>query len=238
MTDDRFDPTPRTRVKRLPDRGSYDRALVHAILDEGIHCHVGIAVEGQPFVLPMAYARRGDALLLHGASASRLLRSLSGGVPACVAVTHVDGLVIARSTFHHSMNYRSVVALGTATPILDRELKLGALADLVEHLVPGRSPDARGPSEQELKATTILEFPLTEVSAKVRSGPPGDEPEDLALGFWAGVIPMTMVYGDPAASPDLAAGIVLPRYLAGYRRGVRSDGAGGGPPPRRRAGDA
>ena len=156
MTTDRFDATPRTRVKRLPDRGSYDRALVHAILDEGIICHVGITVEGQPFVLPMAYARRGDALLLHGSSASRLLKSLAGGIHACVTVTHLDGLVIARSTFHHSMNYRSVVALGTATPILDPERKLQALADLVEHLVPGRGPDARPPNDQEMKATTIL----------------------------------------------------------------------------------
>jgi len=218
MTTDRFDATPRTRVKRLPDRGSYDRALVHAILDEGIICHVGITVEGQPFVLPMAYARRGDALLLHGSSASRLLKSLAGGIHACVTVTHLDGLVIARSTFHHSMNYRSVVALGTATPILDPERKLQALADLVEHLVPGRGPDARPPNDQEMKATTILDFPLTEVSAKVRSGPPGDEPEDLALPHWAGVIPMTTQYGHPEAAPDLSAKGPIPPYLIEYRR--------------------
>jgi nitroimidazol reductase NimA-like FMN-containing flavoprotein (pyridoxamine 5'-phosphate oxidase superfamily) len=235
VTDESFEPTPRTRVKRLPDRGSFDRALVHAILDEGIICHVGIAVEGQPFVLPMAYARRGDTLLLHGASASRLLKSLSGGVPACVTVTHLDALVIARSTFHHSMNYRSVMVLGTATPILDRERKLQALADLVERLVPGRGPDARPPNEQELKATTILELPLIEVSAKVRSGPPGDEPEDLALPHWAGIIPMTIAYGEPVPSPDLAAGSAVPRYLTGYNRAAPSGERGDAPPPRRRA---
>jgi len=218
MSTDGFEPTPRTRVKRIPDRGSYDRALVHAILDEGMICHVGIVSEGQPFVVPMAYARRGETLLLHGSSASRLLKSLAAGVPACVTVTHVDALVIARSTFHHSMNYRSVMALGTATPILEREAKLQALADLVEHLVPGRNPDARGPNEQELKATTILEFPLTEVSAKVRSGPPLDEEEDMGLPHWAGLIPMTTVFGAPVASPDLATGSAAPAYLVGYGR--------------------
>ncbi len=218
MTTDRFDPTPRTRVKRIPERGSYDRALVHAILDEGIICHVGVTVEGQPFVLPMTYARRGDALLLHGSSVSRLIKSLADGIHACVTVTHVDGLVIARSAFHHSMNYRSVMALGTATPILDPDRKLQALADLVEHLVPGRGPDARPPNDQEMKATTILEFPLTEVSAKVRSGPPGDEPEDLALPHWAGVIPMTTQYAAPQPAPDLKAPGEVPPYLVGYRR--------------------
>lgn len=215
---DQFEPTPRTRVKRIPDRGSYDRALIHAILDEGMICHVGIVSEGQPFVVPMAYARRGETLLLHGSSASRLLKSLAAGVPACVTVTHVDALVIARSTFHHSMNYRSVMVLGTATPILEREAKLQALADLVEHLVPGRGPDARGPNEQELKATMILEFPLAEVSAKVRSGPPLDEEEDMGLPHWAGLIPMTTVFGAPVASPDLTTGGAAPPYLVGYSR--------------------
>jgi uncharacterized protein len=179
----------RTRVKRIPDRGRYDRETIDAILDEGLVCHVGFEVDGQPYVIPTLYARAGDVVYLHGSSASRTLRQLSAGVPVCVTVTLLDGLVLARSVFHHSMNYRSVVLFGTATPLEGGE-KESALHALVEHLAPGRWDEARQPTPTELKATSILALPIDEASAKVRSGPPKDEPEDEDLPVWAGVVPV------------------------------------------------
>ena len=178
-----FTPTERTQVKRLPKRGAYDRETVFKILDEGFVCHVGFVVDGQPYVIPTNYGRSGDTLYLHGSAASRMLRTLSEGIPVCVTVTLVDGLVLARSAFHHSVNYRSVVALGTARLVDDPREKREALRLFTEHIMKGRWDDIRQPSEQEMKATTVLALPLEEVSAKVRSGGPIDDEEDYALGM-------------------------------------------------------
>ncbi|MFQ5527425.1 MAG: pyridoxamine 5'-phosphate oxidase family protein [Thermoanaerobaculia bacterium] len=210
--------TSRTRVRRIADRGHYDRGTIYSILDEGFVCHVGFVVEGQPYVIPTGYGRDGDRLILHGSVASRMFKHLAGGFDACVEVTLLDGLVLARSQFHSSMNYRSVVALGRAVPIRDEAEKLHALAVLVEHLVPGRGPDSRPPSDQELTVTEVLEFPLDEASAKIRVGPPGDDDKDLELGMWAGVLPLAVETGEPVAAPDLARGIGAPEYVRAFRR--------------------
>ena len=185
-------PTSRTRVARLPKRGDYSQKTVYEILDAGFLCHVGFVVDGQPYVIPTGYGRSGGTLFLHGSAASRMLRTLAGGVDVCVTVTLVDGFVLARAVFHHSMNYRSVVMLGRATPVADREEKLDALRRFTEHIVPGRWNEARHPSEQELKSTSVLMLPLSEVSAKIRTGPPIDEDEDYELAIWAGVLPLRM----------------------------------------------
>lgn len=211
-------PTPRSRVRRIPGRGSHDPEVIRRILDEGLVAHVGFSDGGAPFVVPMGYARDGDRLLLHGSAASRALRLLAGGVEACVTVTLLDGLVLARSAFHHSMNYRSVVALGRATPVEDEAEKRRCLDVLLDRLVPGRGPDARPPDARELRATAVAAFPLDEATAKVRSGPPVDDEEDLALSTWAGVIPVGSAYGVPEPAPDLAAGIPTPGYALRYRR--------------------
>src|SRR5712692_2334837 len=179
-----FPQTARATVKRLPQRGIYDRKVVNQILDEGFICHVGFVVNGQPFVIPTGYARLDNQLLIHGSQASRMLRTLSGGVEVCVTVTLIDGLVLARSAFHHSMNYRSVVVFGRATVIDDQNEKLAALRALSEHMIPGRWDDVREPNERELDLTTVLSLPLTEASAKVRTGPPLDDEEDYALPIW------------------------------------------------------
>jgi len=197
-------PTRRTTVRRNAKRGVYDREVVHAILDAGLIAHVGFVHEGQPYVIPMSYARDGDRLLLHGAGGSRLMRTLAAGAPACVTVTLLDGIVLARSVFHHSMNYRSVVALGSATK-LEGAQKATALDALVEGLVPGRSREARAPDRSELAATMILAFPLDEVSAKSRSGPPADDPADVDLPIWAGTIPLTLRAGPIEPAPDNSA---------------------------------
>jgi len=210
--------TTRTTVKRRASRGVYDRATVEAILDEGLICHVGFVVEGQPYVLPTIYARIGDRLFLHGSAASRMLRTLADGIDACVTVTLIDGLVLARSAFHHSMNYRSVVVLGIARAVLDVGQKRHALEAIVEHVVPGRSPSVRPPSEAELKATTVLELPLAEGSAKVRTGGPIEDEEDYALSVWAGVLPLALVPAAPIRDERLAAGIAAPPYVSDYRR--------------------
>ena len=210
-------PTPRTTVRRLPTRGVYDAETIAAILDEGFVCHVGFMAEGQPFVIPTIYGRRGSRLYLHGSAVSRLLKTLAGGVPVCVTVTLVDGLVLARSVFNHSMNYRSVVVLGTATVVLGEE-KVAALETIAEHIAPGRWQEARGPSANELKATLVLSLPLDEVSAKVRTGPPEDEDEDYGLPHWAGVLPLALVAGNPIADPRLPAGTALPPSVRGWRR--------------------
>jgi uncharacterized protein len=213
-----FPQTDRTRLKRLPKRGHYDRETVNAILDEGFICHVGFVVDGQPFVIPTGYARVDDKLYIHGSQASRMLRTLAGGVDVCVTVTLVDGLVLARSAFHHSMNYRSVVVLGRAELVADREEKLAALFALSEHFIKGRWDDVREPTEQELVATSVLVLPLTEASAKIRSGPPLDDEEDYSLPVWAGVIPLQFVADPPVRDPRLPEGISTPAYAKEYRR--------------------
>ena len=213
-----FTPTERTQVKRLPKRGAYDRETVFKILDEGFVCHVGFVVDGQPYVIPTNYGRSGDTLYLHGSAASRMLRTLSEGIPVCVTVTLVDGLVLARSAFHHSVNYRSVVALGTARLVDDPREKREALRLFTEHIMKGRWDDIRQPSEQEMKATTVLALPLEEVSAKVRSAGPIDDEEDYALGMWAGVLPLETVAKEPIADPQRKADQPLPAYLKNYAR--------------------
>jgi nitroimidazol reductase NimA-like FMN-containing flavoprotein (pyridoxamine 5'-phosphate oxidase superfamily) len=189
--------TPRTTLRRLPARGAYDRDTINAILDEAYICHVGFIADGQPFVIPTIHARVGDTLYLHGSAASRMLRSLRNGIDACVTVTLLDGLVLARSAFHHSMNYRSVVVLGKAGEITDRDEKLRALDAIVDHVVLGRSKIARAPNESEIRQTMVLSLPLTEASAKIRTGPPIDDEEDYALDIWAGVIPISLTKGEP-----------------------------------------
>jgi len=211
--------TPRTTLKRLPQRGNYDRELIDQILDEGFICHVGFAVDGQPFVIPTGYARVGDSLVIHGSQASRMLRTLEQGIDVCVTVTLIDGLVLARSAFHHSMNYRSVVVFGRATPVADPAAKVEALRALSEHMIPGRWDDVREPTERELQQTTVLLLPLTEASAKVRTGPPLDDEEDYALPVWAGVIPLRLTAGAPVDDPGVHAGRIAPEYARHYRRG-------------------
>ena len=218
MTMSEFTPTPRTTLKRLPSRGVFDQAAVHAILDEGLICHVGFVVDGQPFVIPTIYARVDDRVYVHGSAASRMLRSLAGGVDVCVTVTLLDGLVLARSAFHHSMNYRSVVVLGRATLVEDAGEKQTALEAVVEHVVPGRSAVVRGPSEKELLATSVLRLDLVEVSAKVRTGPPVDEEEDLGLDCWAGVLPLRLTPGPPVADPLQPGDRAPSPEVANYRR--------------------
>jgi nitroimidazol reductase NimA-like FMN-containing flavoprotein (pyridoxamine 5'-phosphate oxidase superfamily) len=192
-----YHPTPRTALGRLPKRGVYDRAQIHAILDEGFLCHVGFVVDGQPYVIPTSYARVGEQLYLHGSAASRMLRSLSAGIDVCVTVTLLDGLVLARSVFHHSMNYRSVVVLGRARLVTEPAEKLAALRAFTNHIVKDRWEEARQPTPQELKATSVLAVELKEASAKVRSGPPIDDEEDYALPVWAGVVPLKLSAGEP-----------------------------------------
>jgi nitroimidazol reductase NimA-like FMN-containing flavoprotein (pyridoxamine 5'-phosphate oxidase superfamily) len=213
-----FTPTERTQLKRLPKRGKYDHETVHKILDEGFVCHVGFSVDGQPFVIPTNYGRTGDALYLHGSAASRMLRTLSDGVPVCVTVTHVDGLVLARSAFHHSVNYRSVVILGTAHLVEDRAEKMEALRLFTEHVMKGRWDDVRQPTEQELKATTVLALPLQEVSAKVRCGGPVDDEADYTLPVWAGVLPLEVSVQAPIPDEKRQRDLPVPTYLKNYTR--------------------
>ena len=212
--------TPRTTLKRLPQRGNYDRALIDQILDEGFICHVGFAVDGQPFVIPTGYARVGDSLIIHGSQASRMLRTVGQGIYVCVTVTLIDGLVLARSAFHHSMNYRSVVVFGRATLVDDQAEKLVALRALSEHMIPGRWNDVREPNEREMQQTTVLSLPLTEASAKVRTGPPLDDEEDYDSTVWAGVIPLRLVAKAPVADPRLPAKSEVPKYADEYARPV------------------
>jgi nitroimidazol reductase NimA-like FMN-containing flavoprotein (pyridoxamine 5'-phosphate oxidase superfamily) len=216
-------PTERTKVRRLSKRAVYDKALVHEILDEGFLCHLGFTVDGLPYVIPTLYARSGDRLYLHGSGASRTLKTLSQGVDVCATITLVDGYVLARSAFHHSMNYRSVVVLGRAHLVTDPDERLVALRTLTNHLVPGRWEELREPNDLELKQTMVLTLPLEEVSAKVRTGPPVDEEEDYAAPVWAGVVPMSTQLGE--SIPD---GRVLPnakplelsRFAAAKKRSV------------------
>ncbi|WP_275465762.1 pyridoxamine 5'-phosphate oxidase family protein [Streptomyces noursei] len=214
-----FAATERTVPTRARERASYDEATVHAILDEGYVCHLGFVRDGAPVVLPTLYGRVGDRLYVHGSTGSRPLRMAGGrstdpGLAVCVTVTHVDGLVLARSAFHHSINYRSVVVHGTAHQVTDEDEKKSALDSLVDHVLPGRAADSRPANAKELAATAVLRLDLREVSAKVRTGGPNDEPEDLALPHWSGVLPVAAVYGAPIPADDLAPTIAAPDYLS------------------------
>src|SRR5215475_3643381 len=213
-----FTPTARTQVKRLPKRAAYDRDTVFKILDEAFVCHVGFVREGQPFVIPTNFGRSGETIYLHGSAASRMLRTLSEGVPVCVTVTLADGLVLARSAFHHSVNYRSVVMLGTARLVDDPKDKMEALRLFTEHVMKGRWDDIRWPTEQELKGTTVLSVALEEVSAKVRVGGPVDDEEDYAMPVWAGVLPLHTTTSAPIPDTRLKEGTPVPQYIAKYSR--------------------
>jgi len=210
--------TERTTVHRLPERADYDRDTVHRILDEALICHVAFVADGHPVVIPTIHTRVGDRLYFHGSPASGLLRSMRSGVEVCVSVTLLDGLVLARSAFHHSMNYRSAVVFGRATEVADREEKLAVLEALVDHVARGRSHDVRPPNEIELRKTIVLGIPIDEASAKVRSGPPGDDEEDYVLPIWAGVLPLLLTPQPPIADPRLLPGLEAPAYVANYTR--------------------
>ena len=213
-------PTDRTRLRRLPKRGVFDRDVINAILDEGLVCTLSfLDEEGRPGSMPTGYAREGDRLLLHGSSRNAALRGLIGK-PASISVTLLDGIVLARSVFHHSFNYRSVVLFGEGVEIIEPAEKLRALERVVENVVPGRWADARQPTDRELAATLVVAFPIDEVSAKVRTGGPADDAPDMELAYWAGVLPCETVWNAPESAPDLAAGIETPVYVQGYRRAI------------------
>jgi nitroimidazol reductase NimA-like FMN-containing flavoprotein (pyridoxamine 5'-phosphate oxidase superfamily) len=211
-------PSERTRVRRKSERASYEQATIRTILDEGLVCHVGFVIDGQPYVIPTAYGRVGDQLYIHGSAASRMARTLAGGVPVCVTVTLLDGVVLARAARRHSMNYRSVVVLGTAAEVVDPEERLAALAAIVDHALAGRWREVRPPTERELRETAVLRLPLTEASAKIRTGPPVDDADDLTHRCWAGEIPLRLVARPPVPDPCLAAGIAAPAAVTGYQR--------------------
>ena len=213
-----YTPTPRTRVVREAHRGVYDRETAYRILDEGFLCHVGFVADGQPFVIPTSYGRKDASLYIHGSAASRMLRQMKDGVPVCVTVTLLDGLVLARSVFNHSMNYRSVVVLGKATLVDDAEEKIEALRLLSEHILPGRWADARQPNERELKQTSVLRVRIEEFSAKVRVGPPIDDEEDYSFPIWAGVVPLEMSAGTPIDDLRVLPNRTVPEYARGYSR--------------------
>jgi nitroimidazol reductase NimA-like FMN-containing flavoprotein (pyridoxamine 5'-phosphate oxidase superfamily) len=208
----------RTRVRRLPEKQRAGAGALHAVLDAGLVAHVAVTdADGQPYVVPVAYGRDGDRALFHGSTASRLFRSLAGGAPTCLTVTLLDGLVLARSAFESSMNYRSAMVLGRCT-VVEGPAKLEALERISERLMPGRWAEARSPSRKELAATTVLALPLEEYSVKVSDGGPDDAPEDLGLPIWAGVVPMAEAFGDPVPAPGLRAGLPVPPYVTGWRR--------------------
>jgi len=210
--------TERTRLRRLPKRGAFDRETVNAILDEAFICHVGFVVDGQPYVIPTGFGRDGDQLYIHGSSASRMLRTLSTGVDVCFTATILDALVLARSAFHHSVNYRSVVVLGKATLVEDAEEKNRALEIITNHIVPGRWDDVRWPNELELKATSVLKLPIEEASAKIRTGHPIDDEEDYAMDIWAGILPVELKAGDPIDDDRLDNGALPPANITNYTR--------------------
>ncbi len=216
-----------SKVRRLPERGAYDRETIEAILDEGFVCHLGFCTDEGPVVLPTGYSRVGDAVYVHGAPANHALRTVGTGLPVCLVVTLVDGLVLARSGFHHSINYRSVVVYGTATEVRDPVEKRAALDAVVEQIVPGRTADARGPSDDELRATRVVRISIDEASAKIRTGGPKEEPEDVeAGGIWAGQLPLTLVPGVPVPDDPGGENLPVPGYVTHYRR------PSGGPPAR------
>lgn len=213
-----FNKSTRTRINRLPKRGHYDKETIYQILDEALICHVGFVESGQPYVIPINFARVADAIILHGAKASRLLKHVEAGHPVCVEATLVDGLVLARSVFHHSINYRSVVLFGTGCAIEGDDEKLSALEAVTEHIIPGRWKEARLPNKKELNATTVVAIQIDEASAKVRVGPPGDEQEDYALPVWAGVLPLQELAQAPLRDELQTEAIPLPDYIAQYSR--------------------
>ncbi len=210
--------TERTKVKRLPARGAYDRETIYSILDEAFICHVGYVLDGQPYVIPTGYARIGDDLYIHGSSASRMLRNLAQGIDVCVTVTLIDGLVLARSAFHHSVNYRSVVILGKAELVEDPSEKDKALEAFTNHIIPGRWPEIRWPNELELKATSVLKLPIEEASAKIRVGDPKDDEEDYSMNVWAGVLPLELKPGTPRPDSRLADNTPIPEHVTNYNR--------------------
>jgi uncharacterized protein len=211
-------PSPRTRLVREHDRAVYDREAVNQILDAGFICHLGFVQNGQPFVIPTGYGRNGNVLYIHGSAASRMLKEVNQGIPVCVTVTLLDGLVLARSIFNHSMNYRSVVVLGQATIVDDPAEKLEALRLLSEHILPGRWQDSRFPNDRELKATTVLRLPIEEFSAKVRQGPVIDDAEDMSYPTWAGVLPLPVIPGQPIPDEKLDPKLEVPDYVKNYSR--------------------
>jgi nitroimidazol reductase NimA-like FMN-containing flavoprotein (pyridoxamine 5'-phosphate oxidase superfamily) len=215
---DHISQTERTRLRRLPKRGAFDRKTIYAILDEAFICHIGFVVDSQPYVIPTGFGRVGDQLYIHGSSASRMLRTLSGGVNVCFTTTLVDGLVLARSAFHHSINYRSVVVIGNATLVENADEKNRALEAISDHIVPGRWADVRWPTDLELKATSVLKLPIDEASAKVRTGPPIDDEEDYAMNVWAGVLPLSIQIGKPIDDDRLVEGIQPPDNIKNYSR--------------------
>jgi nitroimidazol reductase NimA-like FMN-containing flavoprotein (pyridoxamine 5'-phosphate oxidase superfamily) len=213
-----YEQTERTRIYRKPGRGSYDRDLVHSILDEALTCHVGFVADGQPYVVPTIHARVGETLFLHGARGNRMLKALVDGTPCCVTVTLVDGLVLARAALHHSLNYRSVMVLGKATEVTDPREKQDALRAVVNHIAPGRADEIRGADETDLKSTRVLSIPIEEASAKVRTGPPVDEEADLDLPSWAGQLPLTSGTGEPIPAPDLTQDLPVPESVRSWAR--------------------
>jgi nitroimidazol reductase NimA-like FMN-containing flavoprotein (pyridoxamine 5'-phosphate oxidase superfamily) len=213
---DAFPKTARNNVKRLPERGHYDAATIYPIIDAALICHVGFALDGQPFVIPTLFARQDDTILLHGAKGSRLLRHIQSGGEVCITITLVDGIVLARSVFHHSINYRSVVLFGKGAVIAGEQAQLQALESFTERLIPGRWQDARPPNAIELKQTTVIAVQIESASAKIRSGPPGDEAGDLDLPVWAGVLPLRQIAGAPLADPQLRPSVELPDYIRDF----------------------
>lgn len=209
------------KVKRIPDRGHYDKKTVYGIVDEALICHVGMSINGRPVVIPTIHARQGDNILLHGATTSRMLKHVASGAELCITITHLDGLVLARSVFHHSMNYRSAVLFGKGQLIENPDEKMEALRIFTEKLIPGRWDDARIPAPKEAKATHIVTIPIDTASAKVRVGPPGDDDEDYALDVWAGVLPMRTTFGGLTPDPQLKDGVELPQYLVDYANSKR-----------------
>jgi len=220
-----LEPTPRTTLKRGKDRGSYELADIHGILDDGLACQLAFIHNGSPHIIPTAYGRVGSTVYVHGAAANRALRALCNGETACLSVTHIDGLVLARSAFHHSMNYRSVVLYGPMREVTEHCEWQAGLRAIIEHMMPGRWDDVRSPNEQESKRTMVLALEIDEGSAKVRTGPPVDDEQDYALGCWAGVIPTTTHFATPIDDPRLAAGIEVPHYVTHYPRAKRQNGA-------------
>ena len=210
--------TERTKLKRIPKRGAFERETINKILDEAFICHVGFTADDQTFVIPTAYARSGSDLLIHGSAASRMMRNLSNAIDVCVTITLIDGLVLARSAFHHSMNYRSVVIFGTAQIVEEEREKYEALRLFTEHILPNRWSEIREPNSKELKATTVLKLAITEASAKIRTGNPSDDEEDYNLNVWAGVIPLELTAGKPIDDDRLKEGIPAPGYVLNYKR--------------------
>lgn len=218
-----FPKTSRNKVKRHPERGAYDASIIYPIVDEALICHVGFVQDNQPYVIPTLHARQGDTILLHGAKSSRLLRHLEAGGEVCITITLLDGIVLARSVFSHSINYRSAVLFGKGQPILDDDMRMQALEAFTERLLPGRWQDARPPNAVELKQTTVVAVPIESASAKVRSGPPKDNPDDLDLPVWAGVLPLRQVCDAAIADTQLRAEIEVPEYIRSFRRTMNEE---------------